>query len=58
MTNFKDRKGLQNEFPELVESTRAEPGPMKAADDVEQATQSFPLLAADQNPQHESYAYD
>ncbi|KAG7094181.1 hypothetical protein E1B28_007789 [Marasmius oreades] len=56
---FKDRKWLHNEFPKLVESTKAEAGPMKIAEIGCGAGNSvFPLLAGNQNPQLELYAYD
>ncbi|KAG7094198.1 hypothetical protein E1B28_007805 [Marasmius oreades] len=56
---FKDRKWLHNEFPKLVESTKAEAGPMKIAEIGCGAGNSvFPLLAANENPQLELYAYD
>ncbi|KAF9269279.1 methyltransferase [Marasmius fiardii PR-910] len=56
---FKDRKWLHNEFPKLVESTRPEAGPIKIAEIGCGAGNSvFPLLASNQNPHLELYAYD
>ncbi|KAK1233494.1 hypothetical protein PQX77_003349 [Marasmius sp. AFHP31] len=56
---FKDRKWLHNEFPQLVEKTRAGAGPVKIAEIGCGAGNSvFPLLSANQNEELELYAYD
>ncbi|KAK7062515.1 hypothetical protein VNI00_000003 [Paramarasmius palmivorus] len=56
---FKDRKWLHNEFPKLVEATQAEAGPMRIVEIGCGAGNSvFPLLAANQNPDLELFAYD
>ncbi|KIK59365.1 hypothetical protein GYMLUDRAFT_262118 [Collybiopsis luxurians FD-317 M1] len=56
---FKNRKWLHNEFPDLVAAAKPGAGSLKIAEIGCGAGNSiFPVLAANQNPQLELYAYD
>ncbi|KAF5367609.1 hypothetical protein D9757_010639 [Collybiopsis confluens] len=56
---FKDRKWLFNEFPDLISASKPGAGSLKIAEIGCGAGNSiFPVLAANQNPELELYAYD
>ncbi|KAG6909371.1 hypothetical protein DXG01_000810 [Tephrocybe rancida] len=56
---FRNRKWLHNEFPELVDATQPEAGPITIAEIGCGAGNSvFPLLAGNQNPELQLRAYD
>ncbi|EDR13942.1 uncharacterized protein LACBIDRAFT_229586 [Laccaria bicolor S238N-H82] len=56
---FRNRKWLHNEFPELIEATQAEAGPVAITEIGCGAGNSvFPLLSANQNPDLRLRAYD
>ncbi|KIK04550.1 hypothetical protein K443DRAFT_675800 [Laccaria amethystina LaAM-08-1] len=56
---FRNRKWLHNEFPELIEATQAEAGPVAITEIGCGAGNSvFPLLSANQNPDLKLRAYD
>ncbi|KAL5492311.1 hypothetical protein ACEPAI_3758 [Sanghuangporus weigelae] len=56
---FRNRKWLHTEFPELVEATQPNAGPVTIAEIGCGAGNSvFPLLAANQNPDLHLYAFD
>ncbi|KAL1718142.1 S-adenosyl-L-methionine-dependent methyltransferase [Schizophyllum commune] len=56
---FKDRKWMQNEFPELLEATKPEAGPQRIVEvGCGAGNAIFPLLSANKNPNLDLRAYD
>ncbi|TRM58721.1 S-adenosyl-L-methionine-dependent methyltransferase [Schizophyllum amplum] len=56
---FKDRKWMQNEFPELLEATKPDAGPKRIVEvGCGAGNAIFPLLSLNKNPELDLRAYD